>query len=201
MINPRCAAFKRAILPQLCRVLCDSYTYSDWSPFWNQLKNEQLQTDNYNCQISQIFLFLWAFFNALKDVPGYPISVQGMQESLHSRESNFTNFPGGACPRTPLGVGAFGIQRSCQRRERCTSASWNTASGSSKCYRKPCSLERVFLKRCVVGDHFHQINMDGRSDRRKKNIRFRTETDTCGRGLRLCPYESRYFCNCILFWY
>ena len=28
----------------------DSYTLSDWSPFWNQLKNEQLQTDNYNCQ-------------------------------------------------------------------------------------------------------------------------------------------------------
>ena len=55
MINPRCAAF---ILPQLCRVLYDSYTYSDWSPFWNQLKNEQLETDNYNCQISQIFLFL-----------------------------------------------------------------------------------------------------------------------------------------------
>ena len=53
--------------PQITRVLIsqlesleilDSYTLSDWSPFWNQLKNEQLQTDNYNCQISQIFHFL-----------------------------------------------------------------------------------------------------------------------------------------------
>ena len=145
MINPRCAAF---ILPQLCRVLCDSYTYSDWSPLWNQLKNEQLQTDNYNCQISQIFLFLWAFFNALKDVPGYPISVQGMQEQLHSSiESPILQISRGACPRTPLGVGASGTQRSCQRRERYTFASWNTASCTSKCYRKPCSLERVFEKR------------------------------------------------------
>ena len=126
----------------------NSYTYSDWSPLWNQLKNEKLQTDNYNCQISQIFLFLWAFFNALKDVPGYPISVQGMQEQLHSSiESPILQISRGACPRTPLGVGASGTQRSCQRRERCTFASWNTASGTSKCYRKPCSLERVFEKR------------------------------------------------------
>ena len=53
--------------PQITRVLIsqlesleilDSYTLSDWSLFWNQLKNEQLQTDNYNCQISQIFIFL-----------------------------------------------------------------------------------------------------------------------------------------------
>ena len=62
MINPRCAALKRAILPQLLRVLCDSYTYSDWSPFWNQLKNEQLQTDNYNFQINQIFLIFVSIF-------------------------------------------------------------------------------------------------------------------------------------------
>ena len=56
-----------ADVPQITRVLIsqlesleiwDSYTLSDWSPFWNQLKNEQLQTDNYNCQISQIFHFL-----------------------------------------------------------------------------------------------------------------------------------------------
>ena len=37
----------------------------------------------------------------------------------------------------PLGVRAFGIQRSRQRRERCTSASWTIASSTSKCYRKP----------------------------------------------------------------
>ena len=54
MINPRCAAF---ILPQLCRVLCDSYTYSDWSPLWNQLKNEQLQTDNLIAKSVKYFFF------------------------------------------------------------------------------------------------------------------------------------------------
>ena len=49
--------------PQITRVLIsqlesleilDSYTLSDWSLFWNQQKTKQLQTDNYNCQISQI---------------------------------------------------------------------------------------------------------------------------------------------------
>ena len=57
--------------PQITRVLIsqlesleilDSYTLSDWSLFWNQLKNEQLQTDNYNCQISQIFHFFVSIF-------------------------------------------------------------------------------------------------------------------------------------------
>ena len=43
-------------------------------------KKEQLQTDNYNCQISQIFLFSRAFFNALKDLSGYRIPVQETQE-------------------------------------------------------------------------------------------------------------------------
>ena len=43
-------------------------------------KKEQLQTDNYNCQISQIFLFSRPFFNALKDLSGYRIPVRGTQE-------------------------------------------------------------------------------------------------------------------------
>ena len=30
------------------------------------------------------------------------------RRKLHFRESNFTNFPRGACPRTPLGVRASG---------------------------------------------------------------------------------------------
>ena len=132
-----CSTFERAILPQLCRVVWDSYTLSDWSPFCNQLKNEQLQTDNYNCQISHIFIFfLWAFFNPLEDLPGYPIPVPGNAGNC-ILESNFTSFPGGgACCLTSLRVGASGTKRSRQRRERCTSASWNTASGTSKCNRK-----------------------------------------------------------------
>ena len=27
-----------------------------------------------------MYIFLWAFFNALKDLPGYPIAVEGTQE-------------------------------------------------------------------------------------------------------------------------
>ena len=34
------------------------------------------------------------------------------RSKLHFRDSNFTNFPGGACPRTPVGVRASGTQRS-----------------------------------------------------------------------------------------
>ena len=54
-----CRRTTRVLISQLESLeIWDSYTLSDWSPFWNQLKNEQLQTDNYNCQISQIFHFL-----------------------------------------------------------------------------------------------------------------------------------------------
>ena len=59
------------------------------------------------------------------------------RRKLHFRVSNFTNFPGGARPRTPLRVRTSGTQCSRQRHERCMSASWTTASGTSKCYRKP----------------------------------------------------------------
>ena len=54
-------------------------------------KKEQLQTNNYKCWISQIFHFLWAFFNALKD---FPINKFRSRErrKLHFRESNFTDF-------------------------------------------------------------------------------------------------------------
>lgn len=57
-----------------------------------------LQTYNYNCQISQIFHFLWALFNAFKDL----LLQFRERRKLHFRETNFTNFPGGAAyPRTP----------------------------------------------------------------------------------------------------
>ena len=59
------------------------------------------------------------------------------RRKLHFRESNFTNFPGGI-PPDPLGDGASSTQCSRQRRERCTSASWTTASSTCKYYRKPC---------------------------------------------------------------
>ena len=70
----------------------DLYTLSDCSPFWNQLKNEQLQTDN--CQISQIFIFLCTFFNAFKDLSGYPILVQATRGIAFYRVQ-FYKFPGG----------------------------------------------------------------------------------------------------------
>ena len=60
---------------------------------------------------------------------------------LHFRESNSTNFPGG---KPPPGVCASSTQCSRQRHEWCTSASWTTVSGTSKCYRKPC-LTLIFL--------------------------------------------------------
>ena len=31
-------------------VITDSYTPFDWNPFWNQLKSEQLENDNYDCR-------------------------------------------------------------------------------------------------------------------------------------------------------
>ena len=46
-------------------VIRDSYTLSDWNLFWNQLKNKQLQTNNYNCQI-KYFILLWAIFFCIK---------------------------------------------------------------------------------------------------------------------------------------
>ena len=55
----------------------DSYTLSDWSPFWNQLKNEHLQTDNYNCQISQIFISCEHGFQGLKRPSRFPNSGPG----------------------------------------------------------------------------------------------------------------------------
>ena len=55
-------------------VIRDSYTLFNWHSFWNQLKNKQLRTNNYNCQI-KYFILLWAFFFALKNFPGYPIPV------------------------------------------------------------------------------------------------------------------------------
>ena len=80
------------------------------------------------------------------------------RRKLHFRGSNFTNFQGGgARPRTPLGVRASSTQCSRQRQERCTSVSWTTASGTSKCYRKPWvriwrtrrhEKERKFTVRC-----------------------------------------------------
>ena len=70
----------------------DSYTLSDWNPFWNQLK-KLLPTDNYNCQISQIFLFLWAFFNTLKVTFQVTQFWSRGHKKLHFRESSFTNFP------------------------------------------------------------------------------------------------------------
>ena len=121
----------------------NSYTYSE-----TKTKTKNCKQIIIIAKSVKYFFFVSIFFNALKDVPGYPISVQGMQEQLHSSiESPILQISRGACPRTPLGVGASGTQRSCQRRERCTSASWNTASGTSKYYRKPRSLERVFEKR------------------------------------------------------
>ena len=102
--------------------------------------------------------FLWAFFNALKDVPGYPIPVQGMQEIAFLRVQ-FYKFPGeGACPQTPLGVHASGTQRSHQQRKWCMSASWNTASGTSKCYRKPCATNRnTTLSAAIYDVHYISI--------------------------------------------
>ena len=62
------------------------------------------------------------------------------RRKLHFRESNFTNFPkgGGGMPWTPP-------RSSHQRRERCTSISWTTASGTSKCYQKPCTTVGIIL--------------------------------------------------------
>ena len=115
----------------------------DCSPFWNQLKTK-------NCKLIiaksvKYFYFLWTFFNALKDLSGYPISVQGTRGIL---ESPILEISWGESPRTPLGVRASGTQRSRQRRERCTSANWTTASGTSKCYRKPCSEYKSISLQC-----------------------------------------------------
>ena len=77
----------------------DSYTLSDCSPFWNQLNNEQMQT--YNCQISQIFLFLWTFFNALKTFPFTQYRSRERGE-LHFRESPILEiYRGGKPPDHP----------------------------------------------------------------------------------------------------
>ena len=55
------------------------------------------------------------------------------RRKLHFRVSNFTNSRGGgARPRTPLRVRTSGTQCSRQRHERCMSASWTTASGTSQ---------------------------------------------------------------------
>ena len=45
-------------------VITDSYTPFDWNPFWNQLKNEQLENDNYDCR-SNISFFAVSIFNSL----------------------------------------------------------------------------------------------------------------------------------------
>lgn len=65
------------------------------------------------------------------------------RRKLHFKESNSTNFGGGG------GGGVAPPRSSCpqcsrQRHEWCTSASWTTVSGTSKCYRKPC-LTLIFL--------------------------------------------------------
>ena len=64
-----CSTWKEATsadAPQITRVLIsqlesleiwDSYTLSDWSPFWNQPKNEQLQTDNIAKSVKYFIFF------------------------------------------------------------------------------------------------------------------------------------------------
>ena len=138
MINPRCAALLRELFCGNFAGLSGIRTL-----FPTEVRFVINWKTNY-CKLiiiiakSVIYLFfLWAFFNPLEDLPGYPIPVPGNAGNC-ILESNFTSFPGGggACSLTSLRVGASGTKRSRQRRERCTSASWNTASGTSKCNRK-----------------------------------------------------------------
>ena len=78
--------------------LSDSRDMGFVHSFWlesvlESTKKKLLPTDNYNCQISQIFLFLCAFFNTLKDLPGLTQFRSRERRKLQFRESNFTNFP------------------------------------------------------------------------------------------------------------
>ena len=45
-------------------------------------------------------------------------------------------------------------------------------------------LSKSFLNRCVFGDHFHRIFVDGRLNRMKKLIGFQSKKETSRRGFR-----------------
>ena len=52
----------------ICKTSVDehsSYALSEWNWFWNQLKNEQLETDSYKSQI-KYFIFCKQFLMPLK---------------------------------------------------------------------------------------------------------------------------------------
>ena len=101
MINPRCAAF---ILPQLCRVLCEFvHLFRLESALESTKKRKNCKQIIIIAKSVKYFFFCEHFFNALKDVPGYPISVQGMQEQLHSSiESPILQISRGGLPPDPL---------------------------------------------------------------------------------------------------
>ena len=148
------------------------------------------------------FFFCEHFFNALKDVPGYPISVQGMQEQLHSSiESPILQISRGGLPPDPL-------RGWCIRHSTFVPAARTVHVRQLKhCIRyfqmlpkTPQSWESFWKEALSVTIFIRYVWTVGQTGG-KKYICFRTETDTCGRGLRLRPHESRYFWNCILFWY
>ena len=95
MINPRCAALLRELF-------CGNF--AGLSGIRTLFPTEVRFVINWktnNCKLiiiiakSVIHLFyLWAFFNPLEDLPGYPIPVPGNAGNC-ILESNFTSFPGG----------------------------------------------------------------------------------------------------------
>jgi len=54
-------------------------------------------------------------------------------------------------------------------------------------------LWRAFLRGCVFGDRLNRIRVHVRPHRRqKKNVRFQTKMDACGRGLGYLTLYIRY---------
>ena len=81
----------------ICKTSVDghsSYALSEWNWFWNQLKNEQLETDSYKSQI-KYFIFCKQFLMHLKIFSVNKIPLQGTQEISFPI---LKNFPGKHAP-------------------------------------------------------------------------------------------------------
>ena len=128
-------------------VIWDSHTLSDWNLFWNPLKNEQLQTKNYDAKSNISNSSPGNVGNCLLESPSLKISQGGMPPdpqpwSWCLQHIAFTeNFGNGV---------AFSLREIFQNSHKWAylqstetqhllykSTSWISSSSTSKCYQNP----------------------------------------------------------------
>ena len=81
----------------ICKTSVDghsSYALSEWNWFWNQLKNEQLETDSYKSQI-KYFIFCKQFLMPLKI---FSVNQFRYREGRKFHFQFLQNFPGKHAP-------------------------------------------------------------------------------------------------------